>query len=276
MERHERHRSVPACRRLALPAALIACIGAPAMGVVRNDGGDGPTDDFPFGVQIGDGDGFYCSGTVIANGTHVIMARHCLLAGDDASDYRIMQSDGTVRSGKGAVAIHPQYDVAIFRLAGAVTASVSIFEGSDEAGREIAFAGYGFSATTPGSGVSDLPFGTQRVGANVIEFVATSTNTVVFDFDLLGGVGDGGLGAREATTFTGDSGVGYVTEVAPGEFRLLGVHSGISPNLVNRDQTFSFGVRLSTINDWIAMSVPTPCTGAALALGALFGARRRR
>ena len=247
-----------------------------AQGVVRNDGAIGPTADFPFAVKVGDASEYYCSATVIANGTHVIMAKHCLLEGDSASSYRIMQNDGTVRSGKGTVAQHPLYDVAIMRLDAPVTGSVSIFQGSDEVGREIAFAGYGLSSTTPGSGVSDLPFGTQRVGANVVEFLGTSTNVLAFDFDLEGGAGDGGLGAREATTFTGDSGVGYVTEIIPGEFRLLGVHSGITPNLVNRDQTFSFGVRLSTINDWITQNIPAPATIALGALGALGATRRRR
>ncbi len=249
---------------------------APALAVVRNDGSIGDPGAYPFAVKIGDAAEFYCSGTVIAGGTHVITAQHCMTAGTDAGAYRVMQDDGTVRTGVGTVALHPIYDVAIIRLDAPITDSVSLFTGDDEVGREIAFAGYGQSSTTPGMGFADLPYGTKRVGANVIDFIGTSSNTIGFDFDLAGGVGTGGLGDREATTMTGDSGAGYLAETAPGIFSLLGVHAGISPNLPNRDQTFSFGVRVSTITDWIGANVPSPGAAATLALGLLPLAGRRR
>ena len=270
--------------RILIARALAACgllVPAHALAVVRNDDTLGETGLFPFVAKMGDAAEFFCSATIIGGGRYAITAEHCLIDGLDASAYRFMQDGGGTLSGIGAVAVHPFLDLAIIPLGGHFTDSISIYSAFDELGLEISFAGYGKSSDVadgggPGTGMQELPYGTLRAGANVIDFLDEGTDLLGFDFDLAGGVGTGGLGDAEATTFVGDSGMGYFTEIASGEFRLLGVHSGVFfPPPVNRDQVVSFGVRLSTVNDWINQNIPSP---APISLGALamLGATRRR
>lgn len=271
--------------RTALFRVLVAwSVVAPvhALAVVRNDDTVGDPGSFPFAIEMGDASEFFCSGTVIGGGKYVITAEHCLIDGTDAGAYRFMSDDGTMVSGIGTVAVHPDFDLAIIPLAGAFTDSVSIYSSFDELGRRIDFAGFGKSSSDatgggPGTGQQELPLGTPRSGANVIDYINEASNLVLFDFDLAGGVGTGGLGDAEATTFIGDSGMGYVTEVSPGAFELLGVHSGVYvPPPVNTDQVFSFGVRLSTVRGWIDENIPSPAPISLGALAMVCGSRRRR
>jgi hypothetical protein len=134
----------------------------------------------------------------------------------------------------------------------------------DIEGMTVAFTGFGSTGVNDvaGDGSDDGSFGTPRQGENVID--AAVGGLVGFEFE------NPGLGGSEATTFPGDSGMGYLKEVN-GEFQLLGVHSGITDaDDLNEYGAISFGVNVQTYKDWIeAKGIPEPSTFVLLGLGGL-------
>lgn len=246
-----------------VPALLIA--SATAHAVVRNDLTAGNPSSIPGAVAFGNTSFFNASATVIGGGQYVITSAHVIPPGDtNGANYRIQTYDGTIINGTGTLVTHPdsEIDLAIVKLATPLPDWYDVYTGSDELGKTIAFSGFGLGSATAGDGSNTLPSGIARQGANRISAVV-GTNELRFDFDLTGTSNDlnaDGLGATEATTLGGDSGMGWLVQVGS-TYELLGVHRGVlNPPGANRDQSISFGTRVSAEVSWILNNIPEPAT----------------
>jgi len=257
--------------------AVLVCAGA-ANAVVRNDGTAGNAGDFKCSVQI-TGPAGVGTGTVIGGGKFVITAKH-VISNLDAGMYQI-KHDGGMFNAMGMVAVHPTADIAIIPLGMMLNDSYDLYMGNDIDDMQICFAGWGLSSATPGGGMGELPTGTKRAGYNILDFDMTdnaniNADEIGFDFDLAGGMGMGGLGNSEATTFGGDSGMGYLKQVGM-SFQLVAVHGGILTNPgLNVDGSISYGTRVLPYKDWILMNVPSPGALSLVGVGLFVAARRRR
>jgi hypothetical protein len=267
---------------------LIVACASTAFGVVRNDQTVGNPGSFPCAVKVGLGGpsaSFFCSGTVIGGGQYVITAKHCITGNPTTgSSWQVQNQAGTTITGSGTVRVHPTADLAIICLNGTFNNSYGLYCGTISNSTQVCFTGFGLSSDTdptspgnntggnggPGTGNSELAYGTARTGYNVLD-QAIGGNDVAFDFDLAGGVLDGTvLGNNEATTFGGDSGMGYLVNNG-GTFQLAAVHGGIlvSPGL-NVDQSISYGTNIQAYKSWIMSSIPEP-RGALLGMLVLAG-----
>lgn len=259
----------------ALSSALLA---TSALGVVRNDGTAGNAGDFKCSVRI-TGPGGSGTGTVIGGGKFLITAGH-VVSNLDASMYTITTDTGMFAAA-GTIVKHPTADLAIIPLGMMLDDSYDLYMGNDLDGMQVCFAGWGRSSATPGGGMDELPSGTKRAGYNILDIdmgdnANLTANEIGFDFDLAGGTGMGGLGNSEATTFAGDSGMGYLKQVGMA-FQLVAVHGGIlnTPGL-NVDGSISYGTKILPYKDWITMNIPSPGTWSLVGCAVLVASRRRR
>lgn len=215
-----------------------------------------------------------CSGTVICGGRYVITAKHCINGTTNGADWTITNTSGQTRVGSSFVRVHPTADIAVICLAEKYDSSYDLYCGPTE-GIQVCFTGFGRSDPVPGSGEAEYAAGLPRTGYNLLD-QRRNGNLLQFDFDLKDGVGVNGLGNTEGTTFSGDSGSGYLTSMGSG-YQLVAVHSGIL-GTVNLDQTVSYGTDVQPYKPWIASACtpePTTMTLAALGIVGLFACRRR-
>lgn len=289
-------------------ASLSACFlitTSPSFGVVRNDGTVGTPSTSSVEVTGGGGIG---SGTIITRGgsEYVITAAHVtqFTGGGNGANYTFTDTSGATKTGTGVVigqfnTTGDTPDWAMIKLSAnfpVADAPVALYAGAYASGDNVSFTGYGLTARNAGSGLfTPNSTGTARQGANVINYVDPSA--VGFDFDLAGvttpsnvlpqgtingnAIGDtdktraDALGNAEATTFGGDSGMGYFITVS-GTPQLYAVHDGITRGQdLNLDQAESYGTRADTIAAFLA--VPEPGSLGLMGLGAVgVFARRRR
>jgi hypothetical protein len=269
--------------------AAVACLGFGALtarAVVRNDGTIGDPADIPGAVQVITGDSLG-SGTVIGDGDWVLTAGHVLDSGNNGASYSFKTQDGTTVLGTGTimrvVSASDTVDWGLVQLATPLPGAIQLYNGNPAIGQTIFFAGWGLSDTTPGSGQARLG-PAPRQGANVINFVDNTKFALGFDFDLAGGtnafpattingvaVADDGRansqGGAEATTFGGDSGMGYLESIN-GTDVLVGVHDGITDAAaLNTDQVESYGTTVAGFYSQIASLVPEPGAMSLMGLG---------
>jgi hypothetical protein len=288
--------------RKASLAALV-CLGfstLAAHAVLRNDGTIGDPADIPGTVKITTGTGATGSGTVIGDGTWVLTAGHVLNSGNNGASYSFLNQAGTTVVGTGTtmsfVAAGDTVDWGLVKLSSALPGAIQLYNGPLAVGQTIFFAGWGRSDPTPGSGNASIASGTVRQGANVLNFVDNTKFALGFDFDLAGGtnafpttsingvaVADDGRansqGGAEATTFAGDSGMGYLESIN-GSDVLVGVHDGLASvgGPMNTDQTESVGTSVGGFYSQIIGLVPEPGAVSLMSLGAglLLVLKRRR
>ena len=249
-------RSLVTCKmrtRVAMLALLLACGSAQA--VVSATGGYPPLADADFldGVarlSITRSDGsFGCSGSLLAGGTAVLTAAHCV-TGDTGtattSAIALSWQGGTVTAASSSYVVAPGWngslsagnDIAVVLL-GAPVLSVQAYElahGSAQ-GASVVLAGYGLTGNGT-SGATAGTFGSLHYGLNQYDAsqffysaIGFSPDRVAF-FDFDNGssssnvFGSGGFVEFESMMASGDSGgPSFVLEEASDTWLIAGVHS---------------------------------------------------
>lgn len=259
----------------ALFAACLVSAG-PAGALIRNDLGTGSPGSYPATVAVNTPGGL-CSGTVVGDGWYVLTAAHCTGAGDPGNLYSIQNALGQSTGGNGMLGVieHPTLDMALIPLSTQFGAFVELYTGIVALGDDLTFVGVGTSANALNTGTYNLPGGTFRQGMNEVETLGAST--VGFYWD------NPGLGAAEALSAPGDSGMGYMVTIN-GTNYLVGVHIG----RIGAENTYgsqSVGTIVAqgnngSIYNWVlenSASVPEPATLGMVTLGlfGIFYARRQ-
>lgn len=281
--------------------AGILSVSFSTLAVVRNDGTAGTISTSSVQVTAG---GFVGSGTIITrpDGNYILTAAHNtqFVGGGNSANYTFTDSGGLTRTGTGPVIgqfnqTGNTVDWAVIKLASNFPVGdtpLALYAGAYTVDTDqVTFTGYGLTAANAGSGLfTPNSTGTARQGANTINYV--DPTAVGFDFDsnnvafiragatpqgTINGnaIGDtdarDGLGASEATTFGGDSGMGYLRSG-----QVYAVHDGITRGRdLNLDQAESYGTRTDVIAAYLA--IPEPGSMALIAIGAVgLLARRQR
>jgi hypothetical protein len=285
----------------ALGSALALCTTS-ANALVRNDNTNGNPGLVQGSVRItGAVSG---TGTVVGDGNWVLTAGHVIqgLGGTGVNCTITLQGGATIQGTTGIfqnAAFTPDWGL-IHLSQNAPNLAVPIAANNAALEDTLTMVGWGQSDPVAGSGNNGTPSGTPRQGQNVVNIIDGPGALIGFDFDLAGGNAAGpnftgatafpngdtlvdtdardGVGNAEATTFAGDSGMGYLDNIG-GTLQLVGVHDGIWTPAgaagLNQDQVESYGTPISSFRAQIASVIPEPSTLALLGLGA-FGLLRRR
>lgn len=206
---------------------------------------------------------------------------------------------------------HPTADIALLRF-DAPFAKYSLPYFGDVLGQVATFVGFGNTATERISGEyawtgydAIAGDGSRRAVTNRIEFIGDGdvggapTNLLIADLDYYDSrtpvawqvdtIGGGGSVENEGGILGGDSGSAALLQIN-GEWRSIGVNIGVDsfngpdlPGSIHSDYGDIFAAtNLAAYQDWIlniapeANPVPEPATLAALGLGSLIIARRKR
>ena len=240
---------------------------------------------------------FGCSGSLLAGGTHVLTAGHCL-SGDSGSTssnaIQVSFKGGSVTATGVAYFVHPQWDgsllagtdLAVIQLAGAVTniSGYSLYTSNPvDSATSVVLAGYGLTGNGSTGSVAGT-FGTLHYGLNQYDgsgyrFGGQSVNgTYLYDFDnaspAFNKFGSFGLGSSEVLIAPGDSG-GPGLVLAGDRWFVAGVHSFDSCSRNTCPVNSSFGEVAGDVSvfaqaAWlqsVAGPVPEPHSYAMLLLG---------
>ncbi len=186
---------------------------------------------------------------------HVLTAGHAVAGPVSGRTFTLRLPDGDRSFGLAGKSVHPQFDLAVVRLADCTwLAGYELYTGAAEAGREVVLAGFGVSGVgfpEPGA----YPRGRGRAGANRIENVFE--NFLAYDFDPPGGE----FGLDEAIPAAGDSG-GPTFLSEDGLLRIAGIHVSISDSdadgICPEYNDFGVDVRVSPLAEWIRSQVRQP------------------
>ncbi len=284
--------------------AFLALLGGRAHAIVSTTDGTrlgGSGQSFLDGVAkliITRSDGtFGCSGSLLAGGTQVLTAGHCLSGDTGSSSSSAIQvtfKGGSVLATSASYVVHPQWngsllagaDLAVIQLASAVSSIDGYALYSSKAVDDtssVVLAGYGLTGNGATGTVAGT-FGTLHYGFNQYDgsgyrFGGETVNgTYLYDFDdaspAFNKFGSLGLGNTEALIAPGDSGGPGLLQVG-NQWYVAGVHSFDSCSRNSCPINSSFGevggdISVFAQAAWlqsVVAPVPEPHSYAMLLLG---------
>ncbi len=291
---------------LALPAQAIVSTSAPSNWLATDS-------SFDAVARLVVNGSTSCSGSLLAGGTHVLTAAHCVTGSGgalNASSITLSFDGGAVTARVSSAAqvsvlvgwngvLGENDDLALLRLDSAVTAisGYQVWAGS-ALGKTVVLAGYGYSGVGSVGYSSASGTSTLHWGENEYDALYSPAGTALYDFDngdaARSSIGSLGLGSTEALIGPGDSGGPSFVEAANGSLLLVGVHS-FGARLtnarydINNALNGSYGelggdttLDSAATRSWLysvaqVSAVPEPASALLLAAGgALLAARRRR
>ena len=240
---------------------------------------------------------FGCSGSLLAGGTQVLTAGHCLSGDTGSSSSSAIQvtfKGGSVLATSASYVVHPQWDgsllagtdLAVIQLASAVSSIDGYALYSSKAVDDtssVVLAGYGLTGNgatgTVAGTFGTLHYGFNQYDGNGYRFGGeTVNNTYLYDFDdaspAFNKFGSLGLGNTEALIAPGDSG-GPGLLLVGNQWYVAGVHSFDSCSRNSCPINSSFGevggdISVFAQAAWlqsVVAPVPEPHSYAMLLLG---------